>query len=332
MTPTTLRPASKSRLAIAAAAALLSAAPAMAQTGADLLLKPYKEGTNYELQFDAGWAFQSETDNGPGYDISIGYLGGQGRAAFLKGNQARPLAGFEIHHLFLDTNDPALPDNLGDYSAGVGFGIFSQDGWIGGLSLGVGYAAAQPFEDGDGYYGKATLVVGKEDAWRGWTIGVALDYDGNRTAFPDVPLPGFVMRKKFDQYHATVSLGFPVTGVIWQPNDQWDIEVNYLFPDDANAKVTYYVTPQFGVYGSVAQSSDAFKYDLGDNNLDRLIYTQRRAELGVDWKASESVSVLVAGGYSFGRRFTYGFDTRDDVKVADLDDGPYARLSVQITR
>ena len=55
-------------------------------------------------------------------------------------------------------------------------------------ALGVGYAGEQIFDDTDAFYGKATVIVGKDFNEKS-AILFALSYDGSRVIYPDIPLP-----------------------------------------------------------------------------------------------------------------------------------------------
>jgi hypothetical protein len=317
---------SKRTWAWAVTGVLAVASVARAQTGPDLLLRPLPPNERAEFSLGVTHTFGSDLESGEGLDVN--YFESAGRVLLDRDSRMRPIFGVSAVHLHLDT-DSGLPDNLGDYSVAVGFGIFAEAGWVGGLTLGVGYASAQPFGDGNALYGKATLAVARE-LESGWFLGLALDFDGNRNFMPDVPLPGFVLRKRYDEYDATISIGFPVTGILWEPTEQWDVQLNYVFPDFLDARVTYFVVPQWGIYGSVAQRTDAFHWNALEDGSDRLFFKQRRAELGVEWNPRDRASLILAGGYAFSQEFTTGFDSRGEESLVELDDAPYARIALEI--
>jgi hypothetical protein len=66
---------------------------------------------------------------------------------------------------------------------------------------------------------------------------------------------------------------------------------------------------------------------LADN--DRLLFEQRRAEVGVRVQPWEHTSFLLASGYSFGSNFSVGFDQRDSDELADVSDEFYFRAGFE---
>lgn len=302
---------------------------ASAQTGPDLLIRPFPANRSVESQADAIRLFDTNTSNADA-GFSLTSLEAEGRFRILRENIAQPVGGFSASQLLIDTDDPALPENLGDYSLGAGMGLFSQRGWVGGITFALGHASDSPFSDSNAWYGKATFVVGKQDLWDGWGFGLAIEYNGNRTFRPDTPLPGFVFSKRLDEIDSVVTIGIPVTGIRWTPNDQWEVILNYVFPDFVDIKVTFFPLRTIGIYGSVGQRTYAFWSDTLTDGNDRIFYRQRRAELGVEWKPTENVAVVLSGGYAFSQEFTVGWDSQDDELLADVDDAPYARLLITV--
>lgn len=313
-----------------AAVSLLGIAlSASAQTGPDLLIRPFPTDRTVEADASALYLFDANTSNADA-DFSMTTLDVKGRFRLLQESAARPVGGFAATQLLIDTDDSALPENLGDYSLGAGTGLFSQSGWVGGFTFALGHASDSPFADGNAWYGKATLVVGKQDLWDGWGLGLAIEYNGNRTFRPDLPLPGFVLSKRFDQIDSVITIGIPVTGIRWTPSDQWEVILNYVFPDFVDARVTFFPTETVGIYGSVGQQTYAFWSDaLADGN-DRVFYRQRTAEVGIEWRPTDNVAVVLSGGYAFSQEITSGWDREDDVLIADVDDAPYARLLLTV--
>ena len=316
---------SSSARAIVAVFLLVQASITFAQSGAELLVRPFREGTNYEAEATAYRLFEGETDNaGADYQLTLYEASGRMREDKPRGI---PRFGFEFAHLAVGTEDPAIPDRLTDVSAAVALPVPTAYGFTGGMAIGIGYAGDGPFGDPHAFYGKATLGLSKklDDVT---DLAVGIEYDGNRTIFPDLPLPGFAYRRKLDP-KLVFALGVPVTSIEWKPDDRLTVEFRYLLVDRFDLRVDYRVVGGLNVFASLDQRRLAFEMDeLPDH--DRLLFEQRRAEAGLRWEPREDMALIVAGGYAFGQAFETGFDFRETDEVAELSDEPYARIGLDL--
>ena len=201
----------KSPVAAASAAVGIALAglggTAAAQTGPNILLKPFRTSDQLEFNLDAAYDFPTNTSNdrpgtGDNYDFraDVYNISGRVRLSYGLDNEglarAQPRAGFQAQYVDLHTDDPRLPRSLLDASAGLGTGVAAFNGYQAGVSFGVGYAAADDQQDANGLYLQGDVAVGKTYD-NGDAFGVVLDYNGNRTFLPDWPLPGFQYRKRF---------------------------------------------------------------------------------------------------------------------------------------
>ena len=163
-----------------AIAILLFVSSASAQTGPDLMVKPWpdkgqiSDGSADDYFFNAGHTRQD------GSSFRLADYESQGRFRILPGNEISPRIGYDFLLLDNHTNSPRIPKQLSDDSVAFGTGIAKWgDGWVAGVTVGIGYAGSSAFDIGRGWYGKADIIVAKEisdtDA-----IGLVLDYDGNR--------------------------------------------------------------------------------------------------------------------------------------------------------
>jgi hypothetical protein len=328
-----LRIARTNRLALVTTGAILLAAgtDAAAQTGPGLLLKPFRDKTNVELNGSAIYLFDGQSDNDS--DTQLGVYQSSGRAKvtleqIIPGiDRAIPRVGYDLTYIHLNTDDTRLPENLTDASVGFGMGIFANDKWLAGITVGLGYASVSPFSDGNGWYGKADLAVGYTIDDR-QSVGVVLSYDGNRTFLPDVPLPGFAYRNKLND-QIDIGIGFPFSDIRYKPDDKWTFSLTYSIPDDFSGSIEYALTEKLGVYASLERISRAFRWDELANPIDRVIFHQSRVELGLRARVNEGLSFTFAGGFAFAQEFETGFDTRDAEQLVDLSDEPYVRAQVQ---
>jgi hypothetical protein len=299
--------------------------PVIAQTGAELLVRPFAEDTNYEVEATAYRLFDGEIDEEDvDADYQLTLYESRGR---MREDRSRniPRFGYDVAHLAVSSDDPSIPERLTDVSAAVALPVPGAYGFTGGIAIGIGYAGDGPFGDPHAFYGKATIGLTKklDDVT---DLAVGLDYDGNRTIFPDLPLPGFAYRKKLDP-RLIFAIGVPVTSIEWKPDDRLTIEFRYLLVDRFDLRVDYRVVGGLNVFASIDQRRLAFEMDeLPEHH--RLLFEQRRAEAGLRWEPREDMALIVAGGYAFGQAFETGFDFRDTDEIAELTDEPYARIGL----
>ena len=159
-------------------------------------------------------------------------------------------------------------------------------------------------------------------------MGFVINYDGNRTIFPDIPLPGFQYTRPLDEA-LELAVGFPFSSVRWEPTEKLTIRGNFSFPDNLTGRIDYGYSDGIGIFAEVAARSEAFHADQLESD-DRLIFRQSRAEAGVRYRVEDRVSVVAAGGWAFSQEFSVGFDVRDDDEIAELDDAPYLRTAVEL--
>lgn len=300
--------------------------PVSAQTGAGLVLQPWPEGVPGQVS-DQYLAFnRGHTDNADArfslqrYDI-------WGRWRQDKDDSNTLVFGFDGNHLDIATSDPVLPKRLIDQSLAAGFRL-NDDGqdsvW---LVLGVGYAGSNPYTDGDAVYGQANLIythpIDEKSSWR-----IVLNYDGNRTIFPDIPIPAIAYQRRSSET-LTYAVGIPTSTIYWRPKERWLVSVVYVLPVTLNASIEYTVDDGMLLFARFENHLDAFTVN-GAPDHQRLFLQQRRLEMGARFHLSHQLDVTVAAGYAFGQEFSTGFDVRDLNDVADLSDEPYLGVSTRI--
>lgn len=306
----------------------------LAQVGPELLLNPFRADTRIDGTVAATYFFDSNTDftDALSEDIEaqIARYTAMARVRLMPEHRADPRFGVLVSHLTVDTSQDVLPESFTDIQFGVGTGIAEFDGWVAGLVLGFGWAGANEFGDGSAYYGAATLMFGRQlDA--NTSLGIAIDYNGNRSFMPDVPLPGVVWTRKIPEQDLEVSLGFPFAYGRWRPYHPLLLEVNFTFPDFVGARVSYDLVEGVGLFGSLARRTDAWHSDGLENDIDRIFFEQTAAEFGARFSVRDNFVLLIAGGYAFGQEFSTGFDSRDTDTILEIDDGPFVRLEGQIS-
>lgn len=317
---------------VALAAVAWGGSSARAQTGPELILKPFPK----ELTFD-GDASGSVTDTAhskqdASADIKIGIAETSGRVRLTPGDEASPRFGYSFKYFDLDTQVPGLPRQLFQQSVGFATPVAKWDDWVIAVSGGVGYAGQAPFGDGNAWYGQADVVaVKKFSATTGLAIG--LDYDGNRAFKPDVPLPGVAFLTRIGD-DLSLTLGLPVTGVLWEPTKEFRVELNYLLLNNFTARAGYTFAKGIEVFGALSQRVDAFFLDGAPDRTDRLLFQQKRAEIGVNLRVREAgladpdLELTVAAGYAWDGEFSVGFDMSNSTLLTDVSDAPYIRFSL----
>ena len=306
------------------ASLLLFHAQAVAQTGAELLIRPFAEGENFE--FDASAMFQAESEDDFGGDFQMNMYEASGRAREVR-EQSIPRIGFDLAYLDIES-DIGLPERLTDQALGIGLALPDLYGFRGGFTVGVGYAGERPYGDANAWYGKATIAMGKK-LDENTDLGVFLDYDGNRTFLPDVPLPGFAYRKRVEDRLILVA-GVPLSSLEWTPDDRWKFEVFWTLVEAFDVRVTYTLTEGLNLFANYDTSSRAFHVDELEGENERLLFAERRAELGVQWEPRDDVRLSIAGGMTFKQEFSTGWDLRESDEITDIGDEPYVRAGFEM--
>jgi len=305
----------------------LLSARVRAQTGPDLLAKPwpdkdqYFDGRGAALFDNAGHVKESDQSFRMDSYESIG------RFHLIPGNEISPRVGYDFSFMDLHTNDKRLPNQLTDVSVGFGMGLFKKGNWIGAMTLGVGYASDSAFANGAAWYGKADAMLINQLNENDF-IGFVIDYDGHRPTWPDIPLPGFGYSHRFDPRLQMV-IGVPFSSLSWKPTDQLDIELEYEILTDLRSDVSYEFIKHWKAYGLLDYRRDA--YHVSELPSDRrLLFVQHRVEAGIRFQPKDQITAGLGLGYSFGTKFRSGWDFQDTHSVASVSDVPYIRAEVLI--
>ncbi len=296
-----------------------------AQTSAGLLIAPWQDDTYAEISAEAFIFNGGHTDSRTSDSVRLQLIEARGRAA-LSPNDPHLRFGSELFYLNIDSDDPALPERLVDQSHAIGFGITQFDGWEVGAVVGFGYAGNNPYGDSEALYGLANLIFSyriDDDQ----SVQFLVNYNGNRTIFPDAPLPGIVYNHRVNDT-LSYSVGFPYSSITWKPIDRLTLDLSYAITFTLRAHADYEFVDNWHVFGGFTSSHNAFTIDDDPREHRRLFFSQRRLETGIRWQSSPRCHVLLAGGYAFDQKFEYGYDTRDLDTVRDLSDEPYLRMSV----
>ncbi len=322
---TTYRTGKASRALKAAAAAAVASTLALAttgnaQTGPELLLKPFPEEQTFDGSADA--VVMHRSGNEPGDTLQFSEYESSGRFRLMPGSVSSPRIGYSINYLDSRTSSTLIPHQLSDESIAFGTPIFKYQDWVAGLTVGVGYAGDTAFARGSGWYGKAAVGVGRKFD-NGDILGILVDYNGNRMYYPEFPLPGFAYSHQVDE-HLQLVLGVPYSHVHWEPIEHLKFDGGYTLLSDLDATIGYEFLPKLTAYGKYEIVRDAFH--VAGLPLDRrLLFQTRRVEMGLHWDPCTNCTLTIAGGYAFANRFRTGFDFVDTDKLIRFGDQPYVR-------
>ncbi|HLL89964.1 MAG TPA: hypothetical protein VK324_11740 [Tepidisphaeraceae bacterium] len=314
---------------LALAVASLSPAVGLAQSTAPGLFTFWQD-PEQELQLSGSGMFQNQghvkkTDE----DVQLTIYDAAGRYRFTTQYPINPTVGFDYTLLDVESDRPGVPEQLVDTAVGFASPVkkFEND-WFLALGASVGYAGPGPFGVADAFYGRGTVIVGKQlgpDS----NLLIALDYDGNRAVFPDVPLPGFVYTFNAER-RVKLAVGFPFNTITWQPVEPLKIEATVAIPNaDATVRITYKLAEPVQLFANYERRTEAFEVE-GLPKVDRMFFEQRFAEAGVKWSPARNVGLTVAGGYAFGQEFSTGFDLRDTDLVYKPSDSLYGRVGLEV--
>jgi len=302
------------------------AADARGQAGASLLLKPWSADQTVEDD-TAGYLLSGGHTEDTRDRFHLSLLESAGRVRLFPGQEASPRFGYDLTLLNSHTSQPGFPSQLLDISVAGGTFLSSNNGWVTGLTLGVGYAGDVPFSDGRAWYGRADFVIAKKFSETD-ALGIGLDYDGHRTYGPDIPLPGFGYSHQFDPTFQMV-IGLPVTSITWKPIDHLRIYADYELVTQINVDIGYEFVPHWIAFGAFESRQDAFYIEELRGHR-RLLYSQRRLEAGVRYQPVDMVTIGLAAGFAFSTDFRSGWDFRSSARYLYASNEPYVRAEVQL--
>jgi hypothetical protein len=323
-----------------------------AQSGPELLLNPFRPDDQLEINTDWLIGLPTQTDatnplTGSDFDARIDATRLSGRIRLTPGQsteglaRTQPRAGFDIRAIQLDTLDPDVPGRMLDVSAALGIGVLAYDDWLGGLTFGIGNANADGQNDANALYATANFAIGKsfggqdvdgdgeDDLQPTRRFGIVINYDGNRTFLPDVPLPGFQYASRFNN-DIGFALGFPFSGLTYERGPV-RLDVEYLIPFEFNARAEWFFMGDLGLYAAYTGQTVATHWGDLDRGQDRIFLRRRLAEAGFAYDATDGDFIaVIAVGYAFDQELETGWDTRDTRRLAEFDDHVYFRTSFEL--
>ena len=299
---------------------------ARGQTTGELLIEPWDEDA-FQANGEA-LVFPSGRLSAAGSSVQLSEVESEGRWRFGGEDEHGPSVGYALNFLSLRGSQHLLPSQLADASIGGAMPLGRIGQWSLAASGAVGYAGDRPFANGRAWYGRATLLAGRQ-LKPGTQLLFLLEYDGNRGILPDVPLPEVAYRSKVNDQLEYV-LGYPTTSVTWKPFTRLELDMNWYVPDSFDASAEFTLSEHWSVFGGF--SARDFPYHVSQlSGNRRLFFLENRLEAGLKWKVNDAFNFSVAGGYAFDRRFYRGFDEFDLKSVSSLSDQPYLRVALNLS-
>lgn len=300
-------------------------APCFAQTGPALLLKPFEENQSVQLEAQALFEAKGHTDADESFTVQR--YDSAGRARFDVAQEHGPTVGYALTDINIQSHDAALPPRLIDQSFGFGMGVGKIADWEIGAAVGVGYAGNNPYDDSDALYALGDLIASKK-LDENSSLQLMLNYDGNRTIFPDIPLPLIAYNHRVsDQFRYTI--GLPLSSLTWKPGPRLTIDLQYVALATFDLAASYEIVTGWSLIGGFHNRFNGFTIDKTPGN-DRLFFQQRQVEAGVRWQPCQWFGLTVVGGFAFDQEFQTGFDIRDTDTVRQVSDEPYVRVAGSI--
>jgi len=301
--------------------------PSLGQNAASALFTPMPEGRAYEFRADA-WGQAEGDSEQTGMDTRLSSYHAIGRFLLDPDDRQSPSAAVSWNQLSTHSSDAALPDDLVDVSIAGSISRKLDDGWLLQLTAGGGFAGDNAFTDGSAFYGLANVTaihqLGDDHGYM-----LILDYNGNRSVFPDIPLPGFVYYDRLNE-NVKYSIGLP-SAITWTPDSATTVR-GIVTPGGITGSIEHELDERITLFGRYNNRTRSFHVD-SDVNDRRLFFKQTRVEGGVIWTGTQGdslpgVEIRLALGYAFDQEFSRGWDTRDDDTVRDISDEPYVRAAL----
>lgn len=299
---------------------------ALAQTGPDLLVKPWDPGQAVYTTSDAMLSAAGHTKE-TSSTIRMSSYHALGRWRVFPDSRATPRLGYDVQYWDVASNDPALPNHLWDASVGFAQPVAEVRGWFAAVTGAIGYAGNTPFSDQHAIYPAANIIVGREFS-EDRALLIALNYNGNRTFLPDCPFPGFAYADRANEF-LTYVIGVPYSSITFEPTKGFQLQAGYTLISTLEGKLAYQFTRHWAVFGQYTDQLSPFHIDK-ENKLRRLFYRTHEVEVGIRWNPTKLIRLSVGGGWAFGREFSRGFDSRNLDPVRHLSDSAFARVQFEL--
>lgn len=300
-------------------------AKALASTGPELLLVPLPPDTTCRTWINTMYFDRADAEK-PGGAVSLTINDVSIKGQLPEPSNLVPLVGYQHTYIYIASDRADLPGQLLDQSVALGATLYKSGEWTLMGSFGVGYAGTNPYADGEGAYAKSDLILNYQMSAKD-SLQFMINYNGNRTFLPDVPLPG-VAWTHIESRDLRYTLGVPLSTLYWRPMDKLSIELGYLIPYNGYLTAKYEATEQLTFFVDIANRYQGFWID--GNTDRRIFFKQRTAEVGATFTLNKNADFTLAGGIAFDQEFERGFDSRSATEITEIASEPYVRAALTL--
>ena len=313
-------------LAAVVAAATMASAQRVSgmQTGPALILRPWQEPTHMEVDTDMRLFEPARVDDA-GEDVRLRRYEFSGRFRLdAEPGDEEVRFGYETIYWDVRSKDDALPERLSDSSVALGWSRELPEHRRAGVVTGIGYAGDRRFGTRSAFYIKGNVIFQQPLDERSM-LTFTLNYDENRTIWPDVPLPMVSYSHRFNDV-LSYTLGVPISSVHWSPNERLELSASYAPALTFSGRAVFHLDQSWQIF---AQYRNEFRAFAVDDDIDRrTFFRQSRLEAGLKYHPHHQWYAMLAGGLAFKQSLERGWDVRSTRTVRDFGSARFLRAAV----
>ncbi len=294
---------------------------ASGQSSARSTLEPWN-GQDLAITFDHPVDEMSGHANNAPTDSQVLWWDSFGRVRLDRQDPNSPFAAYRVLTIDAGTDSQYIKSTMDDFELSAGFHLAQLAGWDITTVLGAGYSGTHPFVNEKGIFGIGDLMA-KYPITDNTSVVLAVDYAGNSSLLPDIPLPGFaIMHRSHD---LDFMLGFPMNRLVWRPVNRLELTAEYSVPYSARLNLEYRISHHVAVYGTAENFFQGFVQERSDVT-DRQFFQMRRVEAGVRLIYNPWIDAGLGVGYAFDQEFSHGYDVRNLHSFSSISNEPYLAI------
>ena len=254
-----------------------------------------------------------------------------GRVRLDRNNPDAPFIPYRVLTIDAGTDSRYIRSSMYEVDSGIGLHLGEHGGWNLGTVLGAGFSTTRGFVNANGVFGIGDFTA-EHKLTNGDSLVLAVDYAGNGSLLPDIPLPGFAYIHNSKM--VDIMFGYPTSRVTYRPFRKLEITAAYQVPYSFDVDAEYRVVPHFGFYADTGNFFQGFvtahQASTADGDItDRQFYQMRRAEFGMRFIFQPLVDASIGAGYAFDQGFSRGFDIRDLQPIGHIQNEPYLAIMLR---